>query len=59
MNKKSSGIPFDDSQVDPIVLNCWEYGESYGRTTIWKKYREKVSDLSYDTLKALNHKIRL
>ena len=36
----TSKQPFE-YELDEIVLGCWEYGETFGRKTVWKKYKQK------------------
>lgn len=47
--------PFD-YELDEIVLDCWEYGENFGRRTIWRKYKQKFDELTFETLRAVNRK---
>lgn len=42
-------------ELDPIVMDCWSYLDN-DNTGVWTRYKEKVSDLSYHTLKVLNKK---
>lgn len=43
-------------ELDEIVLDVWEYGEDLGNKTIWRKYKQKFDELSFDTLKVVKKK---
>lgn len=53
--RRSKQQPFD-YELDEIVLGCWEYGESFGRKTIWRKYKQKFDELTFDTLRVVRKK---
>lgn len=42
--------------VDPIVMDCWSYIDENNQKGIWTMYKEKLTDLSYNTLKVLKKK---
>lgn len=35
------------------MMGCYAYGENIGRKTVWRKYRQNIDELSFDTLKVL------
>lgn len=47
--------PFE-YELDEIVLDCWEYGENFGRKTIWKRYKQNFDELTFDTLRVVHKK---
>lgn len=51
-NKKARHAPFD-FELDEIVLDCWQHGESFGRKTIWKKYKQNFDELTFNTIKVM------
>ncbi len=52
---QSHHVPFEN-ELDEIVLDCWKYGEKFGRKTVWKKYRQNCDELTFDTLKVMKKK---
>ena len=40
-----------DFEVDEIVLDYYDHTMEQGRRSIWKKYRSKVDDLSFEVLR--------
>lgn len=48
-SRRKRFIPFD-YELDEIVLDCYNHKEELGRTSIWKKYRGEVDQLSFRVL---------
>ena len=53
--RKGKKQPFE-YELDEIVLDCWEYGQNFGRKTIWRKYKQRFDQLTFDTLRVVHKK---
>jgi hypothetical protein len=44
---------YDNEEIDEAALGCWSYGDKSSHKGVWRRYKDNLERLNFDTLKML------
>lgn len=54
--EEAKALPYDDEYIDEAALGCWRFGESNTNKSVWKRYKQNLNKLNYETFKLVSKK---